>query len=48
MTNKLRKVFEDFVAEDDKKRNSVDYDVGKTIEKAERKIRNLKVKDIVK
>ena len=43
--NKLRKILEDFITEDDKKRHKINYDLSKTIDKTERKIRNLKLKD---
>ena len=45
--NKLRKILEDFITEDDKGRNKVKYDLGKTISKYENKIRNLKLQDII-
>lgn len=45
--NKLRKILEDFITEDDNGRKKVKYDLGKTIKKYEKKIRNLKLQDIV-
>lgn len=45
--NKLRKILEWMIITDDKNRNKVKYDVGKIINKAEQKIKNLKIKDII-
>ena len=43
---KIRKILEWLISEDDKGRHKVNYDVGKTINKAEKKISNLKLKDL--
>lgn len=44
--NKLRKILEDFITEDDRGRKRVDYDLGNTIDKYEKKLRNLKIKQL--
>ena len=44
--NKLRKILEDFITEDDKKRKRIDYSLCKTIDKYEKKLRNLKIKKL--
>ena len=44
--NKLRKILEDFITEDDKKRKRVEYNLTESIDRYEKKIRNLKLKDI--
>ena len=45
--NKLKKIFEDFINEDDKKRKRVDYNLSETIDKYINKIRQLKIQDII-
>lgn len=44
--NKLRYILEQIIEEDDKNRNKISYDVGKVLNKAEQKIRNLKIKEL--
>ena len=44
--NKLRKIIEDMFIEDDRGRDKVRYDLGKTIEKGMKRIRRLRLKDI--
>jgi len=44
----IKKILEDFITEDDKKRKFIYYNLGKIIEKYEKKILNLKLKDILK
>lgn len=44
--NKLRKILEDFITEDDKKRKRVEYDLGDTLDKYEKKLKNLRIKKI--
>ena len=44
--NKLREILENLIIEDDKSRRRVSYDLSKTLDKYEKKIRNLKLKDI--
>ncbi len=46
--NKLQKILWEIINTDDKKRHKVSYDVGKTLAKAEKKIRNLKLKGSIK
>lgn len=43
---KIRQILEKLIEEDDKNRHKIHYDVGKTVEKTERKILNLKLKEI--
>ena len=45
--NKLREILENFITEDDTYRKRVSYDLSKTLDKYEKKIRNLKLKEIV-
>jgi hypothetical protein len=44
--NKLRLILEWIIKTDDKGRGKINYDVGKTLNEAERKIKNLKLKEI--
>jgi len=44
--NKLRKIIEDMFTEDDKGRNKVKYDLGKTIDKGMKKILKLRLGDV--
>jgi len=43
--NKLRKIIEDMFTEDDKGRDKVSYDLGKTIIKGMKRITKLKLED---
>ena len=43
---KIRQILGDLITEDDKGRDMFDYDVGKTLDKAEKRILNLKLKDL--
>lgn len=43
---KIRDILYWLISEDDKGRSKVKYDLGKTIDKAEEKILNLKLKDL--
>jgi hypothetical protein len=45
--NKLRELLEKFIIEDDKGRHKVKYDLSKVMDKYEKKIRNLRLKDII-
>ena len=46
MKNKLREILEWIIEVDDKGRNKVNYDIGKTIDNALKKIKNLKLKEV--
>jgi len=46
--SKLWDIFAKGFTEDDKNRHKVKYDLGKTIDKMIRKIRNLSVKELMK
>jgi len=45
--NKIRKILEEFITEDDKGRKRVKYNLTKTIDKYEKRIKNLKLKDVI-
>ena len=45
--SKIREILEKLIEEDDKGRKRVNYDVGKTLDKTEKKILNLKLKEII-
>ncbi len=46
MKNKLREILYWIITTDDKGRKTINYQLHKTIDKAEKKIRNLKLKEV--
>ena len=46
MKTKVREILGKLIEEDDKGRNKIFYDIGKTLDKAEKRILNLKLKEI--
>ena len=46
LVSKARQILERLIAEDDRGRNKINYDIGKSLNKAEKSILNLKLKDL--
>ena len=44
--DKLRRIFESFIIEDDRNSDKVSYCLGENIDKHIKKVRNLKLKDL--
>jgi hypothetical protein len=44
----IRKILEEFIIEDDEKRQTIKYNLTKLLDKTEKKLLNLKIKDLIK
>jgi len=44
--NKLRKILEDFITEDDRGRKRIYYNLTKTLDKYEKRLKKLRLKDL--
>lgn len=45
--NSIKNILSDLITEDDKNRNKVSYDLNKTLDKVEKRILNLRLRDLI-